>query len=399
MNVLRSVTFIVGLLLAVAAFVAYLALGGVLNPPPYEVVVAVRDIPPYTIITSDALARDPQTMSGTVARTLVHAKELNRYVGGMAIEHIHAGEPLRKSAVIAAGNPAAARRLSLALDDPARVAMVMPVSPETCPEQIASGDYVNVLVSFAPGAIGGTGGQTLAEMLATPRPPLAVGPLLPTGTPVVPVSPTVSPPTSALTPTVSALSAEEMTLPIAKVTIQKCRVLAVRRRRVANPGFGISGAQGGQAFLEGDVEALVVLVPRDTAELLTFAIDNGKVHVVLLPAVAGTREGHDPTLGVAWSDVLAFILEERRKAGGEILEVRVPPTATPTPEGWLPPFETPTRVPPTAPPAPTPTKTAAVPVSSLGGIGRQLTCLLIPVLLGVVFLFFVVRMVKKRKGQ
>ncbi len=120
MNVLRSVTFIVGLSLAVGAFVAYLALGGVLNPPPYEVVVAVRDIPPYTIITSDALARDPQTMSGTVARTLVHAKELNRYVGGMAIEHIHAGEPLRKSAVIAADNPAAARRLSLALDDPAR---------------------------------------------------------------------------------------------------------------------------------------------------------------------------------------------------------------------------------------------------------------------------------------
>jgi len=394
LNVLRSVTFILGLLLAAGAFVAYLVLGGVLNPAPYQVVVAVRDIPPYTIVTSDALARDSQSMSRTVARTLVQARELDQYLGGMAIEHIHAGEPLRKSAIIAPDNPAAVSRLALALDDPSQVAIVLPVTPETCPEQVASGDFVNLVVSFAPGAIGG-GARTLAEMLATPTPAVLLTPLLPSPVPTGPITPTATPLIPSLTPTPPVVSAEEMVLPIAKVTIQKCKVLAVRRRRVANPAFGTG--HGGQPFIEGDVEALVVLVPEDSAELLTFAIDNGKVHVVLLPAVAGLEEGHDPTLGVAWSDVLAFILEERRKAAGELVEVTAPPTATPTPEGWLPPFETPTPIPATPTPRPVPTRRASVPVTSVGGIWRGLMCLTVPVLLGGVFLFFVVRMVRRRK--
>ncbi len=398
MNILRSVTFIGGLLLAVGAFVAYLALGGVLNPPPYEVVVAIRDIPPYTTIASGMLAKDSQTMSKTVARTLVLAQELDQYLGGMAIEHIQAGEPLRKSAIVAPDNPAAARRFSLALDDPTKVAMVVPITPETCPQQIASGDYVHLVVSFAPGAIRGQGGETLADMLATPTPPLVGGPLLPSPTPTAPpVTPAAI--VTPITPTISALSAEEMTLPITKITIQKCKVLSVRREKVHNPSYDVGGGQGEQAFLAGDVEALIVLVPKDSAELLAFAIDNSKMHVVLLPAIAGPEGEHSPSLGVAWSDVLAWMLEERRKARGDIVEVTVPPTATPTPEGWTPPAETPTLVPhtPTPQPTPTPTETASVPITSLRGTWRGPGRLLVPVLLGVVVGGVFVRVGKSRK--
>lgn len=392
MNVLRSLTFILGLLLAVGAFVAYLALGGVLNPPPYQVVVAIRDIPPYAVVTSDALAVDSQTMSKTVARNLVLKQEVERYIGGMAIEPIHAGEPLRKSAIISPDNPAGARRLALLLDDPTKAVMVIPVTPQTCPDQVQSGDYVHLVASFAPGGIGGSG-QPLAEMLATPTPPFAVTPL-PTPTPTPPITPTgaVTLPTAPATP---YLPAEEMTLPIAKVTVQNCKVLAVRRRRIANPAFG----QGGQPFIEGDIQAVVVLVPRDSVELVTFAIDNGKVHLVLIPAQVGKEEEHNPTLGVAWSDVLSFILHERRMALGEMVEV-VPPTATPTPtpEGWLPPVETPTPMPPTPTAGPTPTKAARVPAAGMAGAWRGLACLAVPLMCGLVLVIFTARIVKRRKG-
>jgi len=391
-NVLRSLTFILGLLLAVGAFVAYLALGGVLNPPPYQVVVAIRDIPPYAVVTSDALAVDSQTMSKTVARNLVLKQEVERYIGGMAIEPIHAGEPLRKSAIISPDNPAGARRLALLLDDPTKAVMVIPVTPQTCPDQVQSGDYVHLVASFAPGGIGGSG-QPLAEMLATPTPPFAVTPL-PTPTPTPPITPTgaVTLPTAPATP---YLPAEEMTLPIAKVTVQNCKVLAVRRRRIANPAFG----QGGQPFIEGDIQAVVVLVPRDSVELVTFAIDNGKVHLVLIPAQVGKEEEHNPTLGVAWSDVLSFILHERRMALGEMVEV-VPPTATPTPtpEGWLPPVETPTPMPPTPTAGPTPTKAARVPATGMAGAWRGLACLAVPLMCGLVLVIFTARIVKRRKG-
>lgn len=392
MNVLRSLTFILGLLLAVGAFVAYLALGGVLNPPPYQVVVAIRDIPPYAVVTSDALAVDSQTMSKTVARNLVLKQEVERYIGGMAIEPIHAGEPLRKSAIISPDNPAGARRLALLLDDPTKAVMVIPVTPQTCPDQVQSGDYVHLVASFAPGGIGGSG-QPLAEMLAPPTPPFAVTPL-PTPTPTPPITPTgaVTLPTAPATP---YLPAEEMTLPIAKVTVQNCKVLAVRRRRIANPAFG----QGGQPFIEGDIQAVVVLVPRDSVELVTFAIDNGKVHLVLIPAQVGKEEEHNPTLGVAWSDVLSFILHERRMALGEMVEV-VPPTATPTPtpEGWLPPVETPTPMPPTPTAGPTPTKAARVPAAGMAGAWRGLACLAVPLMCGLVLVIFTARIVKRRKG-
>ena len=395
MNVLRSITFIVGLLLAVGAFVAYLVLGGVLNPPPYQVVVAVRDIPPYTVITSDALAVDSQSMSKTVARNLVLKQEVDHYIGGMAIEPIHAGEPLRKSAVISPDNPAASRRLALLLDDPTKAVMVIPVTPETCPEQVQSGDYVHLVASFAPGGIGG-GGQSLAEMLATPTPPFAITPL-PSPTPTPPITPTgaVTLPTAIAPAATPYLSAEEMTLPIAKVTVQNCKVLAVRRRRVANPAFG----RGGQPFVEGDIQAVVVLVPEESVELLTFAIDNGKVHLVLVPAQVGKEEEHDPTLGVAWSDVLSFILNERRMALGEMVEV-VPPTATPTPtpEGWLPPVETSTPIPPTTTPAPTPTKAAGVPSTAMSGGWRGLACLAVPLVCGLILVVFIIRIVKRRKA-
>jgi len=408
-------------LLAVGAFVAYVLLGGVLNPPPYEVVVAIKDIPPYTVIAKDMLAVDSEMMAGTVARQMVLKAELDQYLGGMAVEHIHPGEHLRKSAIVVQDNPAAARRLALLLDDPDEAVVVIPVSPETCPEAIAPDDYVDLLVSFGPG-IQARGGQPVSEMLAIPTPPPPPTPT-PTATPtagpvVTEITPTleatpaltepalVFSPTVAITPTLPPLleiQPEEMTLPITKITVQKCRVLAVRRARVANPGYGMGGAESAAAFLEGDIQAAVVLVPRESVELLTFAIDNGVIRLALLSVLAGQEEEQEPTMGVAWNDVLAFIVRERRKAMGLVPEPTAAPTSTP--EGWLPPLET-----PTATPAPTETRSAegaatpgaageGTPGPGPGGLLGSLACVVVPVILLAILGFLGFRIFRRGRAK
>jgi hypothetical protein len=102
-----------------------LVAGSIFNPPPYHIVIALESIPPYTTLTRDMLAVDEQTMHQRVASRLVHETEIKRYLGGMVIETIHAGEPLRRNGVVAADNPAAVRRLSLALTDPDMIAAVI----------------------------------------------------------------------------------------------------------------------------------------------------------------------------------------------------------------------------------------------------------------------------------
>ena len=91
------------------------------------------------------------------------------------IENIHAGEPLRKSAVVATGNPQAINRLSLVMTDPDKVAIVLPVDAKTAPSQIAPGDWVDLVVGLAPGNISAGNSSTFANLLT---PPTAVSPVI-----------------------------------------------------------------------------------------------------------------------------------------------------------------------------------------------------------------------------
>jgi len=88
-------------------------------------VVAVEDIPAYSVLDPNALGIDAERINGQVASTLIQREEIDQYVGGFVIENIHAGEPLRKSAIVAQGNPEAANRLALVMTDPEKVAMIV----------------------------------------------------------------------------------------------------------------------------------------------------------------------------------------------------------------------------------------------------------------------------------
>ena len=416
---LRSATFPIGILLAGLAFVGFLILGGMMAPPPYSVVVAVQDIPAYSTLDPNALGVDAQRINSQVAQTLIQREEIDQYVGGFVLENIHAGEPLRKSAIVASGNPQAINRLALVMTDPDKVAMVIPVDPKTAPSQIAPGDWVDLVVGLAPGNISTSSNTTFSNLLAPPTPVSPIVSFGPTPASAVRPAPTLPPNPSPLNPSTNngSISATDMNLPADKVMIQNVPVLAVRFQQVPNPAFTGSGAGFGQsqssegtsqpAYIQGDIQTITVLVPRSSIELLTFGKDNGRVHVVLLPAkTAEAANGAQlPTFGITFNDVLAWMMRERSQVASSQGQ---PAMAQPTQVAPAQPQTTvvsgvgqptqPSSAQPTRAnadsPKPTPVPPATIPT------GLDIGVFLLPLTCGVVLLVLfvaVVRFIRKRR--
>jgi hypothetical protein len=345
----KSLTFFIGLILFIAAFGVILVAGSIFNPPPYRIVIALESIPPYTTLTRDMLAVDEQTMHQRVASRLVHEAEIEVYLGGMVIETIHAGEPLRRNAVVTADNPAAVRRLSLALTDPDMIAAVIPVSSKIIPDNVSAGDYVNVTMGLA----GSVSSMASSSGSASPW---GAPPNLTTPTPT-PVLTSTLPPTSTLpiAPGPLPLSGEvpEVAPPLDKIVLPHVQVIDVTREKVANPNYGMTfGQEGAQEppFLEGNLESITLLVPKAAEELLYFAVDNGTLHISVVPHAA-VLEGTSPSTGVLWEDIVRFFQEERLHALGVVTDTAIStvspisPTATITETPALPISGTPVPAP------------------------------------------------------
>jgi hypothetical protein len=383
----KSLTFFIGLILFIAAFGVILVAGSIFNPPPYRIVIALESIPPYTTLTGDMLAVDEQTMHQRVASRLVHEAEIEVYLGGMVIETIHAGEPLRRNAVVTADNPAAVRRLSLALTDPDMIAAVIPVSSKIIPDNVSVGDYVNVTMGLA----GNVGSMASSSSSASPW---GAPPSLTTPTPTPALTSTL-PPTSTLRVPPGSLPLDEevpeVAPPLDKIVLPHVQVIDVARERVPNPNYGMTfGQEGSQEppFLEGNLESITLLVPKAAEELLYFAVDNGTLHISVVPHAA-VLEGTSPSTGVLWEDVVRFFQEERLHALGVVTDTAIStvspisPTATITGTPALP-------VPATPVPAPgaeegaLPTPTAGTSVPSDGGTASlgSLSDYLVPLCIG-----------------
>jgi hypothetical protein len=383
----KSLTFFIGLILFIAAFGVILVAGSIFNPPPYRIVIALESIPPYTTLTGDMLAVDEQTMHQRVASRLVHEAEIEVYLGGMVIETIHAGEPLRRNAVVTADNPAAVRRLSLALTDPDMIAAVIPVSSKIIPDNVSVGDYVNVTMGLA----GNVGSMASSSSSASPW---GAPPSLTTPTPTPALTSTL-PPTSTLRVPPGSLPLDEevpeVAPPLDKIVLPHVQVIDVARERVPNPNYGMTfGQEGSQEppFLEGNLESITLLVPKAAEELLYFAVDNGTLHISVVPHAA-VLEGTSPSTGVLWEDVVRFFQEERLHALGVVTDTAIStvspisPTATITGTPVLP-------VPATPVPAPgaeegaLPTPTAGTSVPSDGGTASlgSLSDYLVPLCIG-----------------
>lgn len=303
---------LLGLLLTVGAFLGFLLWGRLTNPPPYRVVVAVENIPPFTELREEMFVVDEQIIAPQVAQRYVLEEELELYLQAVPIESLYIGEPLTKNRLLLPDNPRSLYRLSLGLDDPSMVAMVIPVDGDSSVSELAVGDHVNI--EFAAGGQGAT-----PSLMAAPSEEEATA------------------------------EEEEVVLPLAKTLLQRVPVLRVNFEQIPNPNYGLgagfdgTSGTGERPFLQGEIESIVVLIPESEQEMLTFALENGAIRVALVSPLA-VEEPVVPLPGVMWPDFVERFLGERGAAATyavtdtytitptEVLPLPTP-GATPTPEG------------------------------------------------------------------
>lgn len=354
---------IIGVALVILAFLALFLVANVINPPAQLVLIASRDIRAGERLSPE-LARAAEVQLPFVD-SFIREEEADIFEGAVFIEAVHQNEPIHKASLIDADNPAAISRSSLALDDPNLVAFVVPVSPETAPPDVREGDRVDLTL--------GVGSATFLSgslsLVPTPNPfeprEVFVGGLVEQGgqtflaTPVQPSGEVLAIPESIVIP--SPTQAPQVTLPIAKNLVRNALVLTVVYDQRPNPGFT---SEGQSAFIRGDIKALVLAVPMEAQEIITFALANGDVRVAVRSPLA-SEDDDTPTLGMSWDDLVAFFYAERELSLQAIdpsaplmapgasalwptLRALNAPTATPA-RTALPPSSTPT---PTATPAP-----------------------------------------------
>jgi len=312
---------ILGIVLFLAAFAVLYFLANVINPPAINVLVAACDITAGEMLTSNIARLEEVSLPDP--SLVITEEDVSRFSGAVAVEDIHKGELLQMVSFVLPDHPSAQTHTSLGLDDPAMAAFVIPVDINTAPSDIRRGDLVDVIMG-----IGGEN-QMMGEFLSgavsqEPSSWTEVEPV-PLETPDsddgeksysqeeaddddVPWSadPSQFYPQESSPHAVEQESSMEVLLPIAKVLVRCARVLDVVYEE-STPSTYETSAGGETAH--GEIAALVLMVPVESQELLTFALSNGDVRVGLRSPLTGTD--NTPTLGMSWGDLAEFFSYER----------------------------------------------------------------------------------------
>lgn len=319
----RRLSLIVGILLAGGAFVGLLLLGSVLNPPPYHVVVVIKDVQPGEILARDMVGIDAQVVSPRVAQEYVLEKDLERYIGKTVVRQLVPGQPLMHNDVVAEGNVAAYRRLALVLEDPEMVAMALPVDEDKVPNAILPGDHIAIVWS-----VGEQASFEYTEEYAEEYDVAGLDEI--TGPDALPeaVRPQVITGSAPLPPEVAQILGQqpvpELSLPFAKAIVNVAQVIDVRREQQSNPVY--SGEEGETPYLPGPIKALDLAVRRDEMEAIRFAIANGEYSIVILsPKADMSFLEQASTLGVTWQDIQTYFLADRMRALGTFVTETVRP--------------------------------------------------------------------------
>jgi|GEM_PF-4971352 len=330
----QTLTFLLGLGLALFAFIGVILYVNAQKPATYSVLVAAADINPGEPLPQTKLRVDRMVMHPKVVARLVREEELENYLGKIVVETIYAGEPIRKHAIVSEGNPAAQSHLSRGLERVGEAAFALPANKVVIPDGIYPGDCIDLVVGF--GTLG-----TLSQFEEQPP--------------------------------------EQVRFPLAKAIVKAAPVLQVVREKEPNPEYG--AVTGAPPYVEGKVQNIVVRIPREAEEPLKFALDQGTVHVIVLSPQA-CQELPSPTLGFTLDDFKAFFQEERKKALGLVEPtptLALSPTLTVTVT-----VTTPTPAATVETPSPTPTPTPPAPQASLPMMSLVLPCF------GSVFLLLLV---------
>jgi hypothetical protein len=304
---MRKLQLLIGIVLAVGAFVAVLCVGRLSQPTTYDVVIVVAEVPAFTPLASDLVSVDTQAVSPAVADKYVLADELEAMLaeGAVVVENLHPGQPLLREQVATGADVEGLSRLAVALKDPHRVILAVPVKQSEIPS-VVPGDVVALF--FAAGNVRAGALTTTTIEGGTPTPELGTGRVY-SGTEAAWFSPPLEE-SGPLTITT------ELEMPLAKWLANGVVYRANRERR-ENPNYGAPGAENEPRYIEGELVALDIVVHRGDAEWVAFALAHGKVQVGVLPAVVKDRvEAGDlsPEGGVTWSDFERQFFAEREEA-------------------------------------------------------------------------------------
>jgi len=290
---MKKVSLFLGIVLAVAAFAGVILLGQLMQPPTYDVAVAIKEVPPFTPLTVDLVSLDTQSVSPAIAERYVQAAELDALLksGAVIVENLRPGQPLLREAVASGANAEKVSRLAVAVNDPNVVIVAVPVKTDDLPA-VVSGDAVALIY-----ANGNVNAQSLVTATVT-------GP-----------TPTPDPLAALQGISETMVVTTEVQLPVAK-WIANGVVYKLNREVRENPNYGAPGKDNEPRYIEGDIKSIDVVVQRATTEWIAFALANGKVQIGLLPAIVrGQVEKNTlpSTQGVTWSDFEDRFFAERGK--------------------------------------------------------------------------------------
>jgi hypothetical protein len=347
---IRIVLTVLGIALVIIAFVAVVGFGAATNPPTLRVAVAVRDLNAGDQLSSRDYRIVEQIIDPGLARLYVQEGELPTYEGAYVVDSMRRGDPLNK-VKLAAGDSAGVRRYALVLTDSNDVVMVLPANPDIIPNQISTGDFVNIL--FAGGAEVGI--NQLPDATQTPQQQsLGIVTTVPASTPVPASQITV---TQTPTPTATP----RIVLPMSDLMLERVPVLAVNYQQIQNPDYGAGGTNTDRPFLDGPITSIVVRVPRAYQTLLGFAVAASKLRFAIASPLLTVREVR-PQLGVDWQAYMDMYRWKQMQTDlrGETLTRTLFPLYTPiAPQVVVAPaanvLPTPAALPVPGTPAPTPT--------------------------------------------
>lgn len=297
---MRRVQLLLGIVLAVMGFVGVLFVGRLTQPPTFDVAVILQEIPAFTPLDQESVAIDTQSLSPAVAEKYVLAHEWEALLaeGVVTVETLHPGQPLLREQVASGADIEGLSRLAVALDNSNQVILSVPVEQDDLPF-VVPGDVVALF--FAAG-------QVQAETLIT----YTVEFEGPTPTPD-PVYEMEEMGLTAVTEPVTITT--ELEMPLAK-WIANGVVYRLNREKRENPNYGAPGMENEPRYIEGQINSLDVVVHRDVAEWVAFALAHGDVQVGVLPALTRLQVESGtfpPGPGVTWTDFEEQFFEEREE--------------------------------------------------------------------------------------
>lgn len=307
----KGVVF-VGLIIMAIAVVGFLVFGNLMNPPSATAFVAGQDIAQGTLLADlpdTAFVAVPVGASSPLVDSMVTKTELDsmRAAGGAFVTNVAKGDPINNSAIASSANDAGAANPALANSDPSMVIVHLMVG-DMVPEGVRVGDRIDLSVAVSSIRFDESYALSVANIVAAATK---------TGGSVDQFSSSVTEEdynNASLAGGSDLLNDEDMLAyyfqaPLAKTIVQNAKVINVIRQSSSTVSTNATTGEAKQETVYGSVEAIDVLIPRDSVEWVSMAQAAGQLTVSLLSPMADDTTL--PTLGVSLQDLIDTFYSSR----------------------------------------------------------------------------------------